>query len=197
MKVTLKLRNDKSAPKGNKSHYYATGDNGVKYSVVNVVEMMKDAPKYEGMFLGWEAILINENNELEGWSLTRAKTWDELSAALGFSEYVREETFWEKQEKKKAAEKKNRESGLTGDGRYISVFLRIATGLLSKKTSVPINCFKTRFLVPVNKDIHVQAYRDVQEYIEAKPNYPVLVFEHTGEYIGKIPVMELKDKRSV
>jgi len=197
MKVTLVLRKDANAPIGNKSHFYANGDDGTKYSVINVGEMMKDIPKYEGMFLGWEAILIDENGDLQNWNSTRAETWGALSAALGFSEYVKEETVWEKQEKKKSIEKKNRESGLTGDGKYISVFLRIATGLLAKKTSIPINCFKTRFLVPVNKDIGVQAYRDVQEYISEKPNHPVLVFEHVGEYIGKLPVMELKDVRTV
>jgi len=38
---------------------------------------------------------------------------------------------------------------------------------------------------------------DVQEYIEPKAGHPVLVFEHVGERVGSIPVMELKDVRTI
>ena len=58
--------------------YVATMDNGVKYSVINIGEMFKSSLS----FTGWEAILLNEKNELNTEIMIRKNTKDELMKEL-------------------------------------------------------------------------------------------------------------------
>ncbi len=65
-------------------HYYAEDAKGNRWSVVNIGELLSEMPKdlkYFGMFLGWEAIKLTGNDELDD-DMERADTWEDLEKIL-------------------------------------------------------------------------------------------------------------------
>lgn len=78
--------------------------------------------------------------------------------------------------------------------KFVSVFLRSAVGLLSKKIAVPPSCLTTEFKVPVFTDLKLADYRNVQDYIKPTEGSPVLIFRWDGKTkLQGIPLMDLKD----
>lgn len=82
-KIGLVKRED--CPEG--YYYFHNERTGRDWSVVDLGTMMASMPNIEklriaGMFLGWEAILIKLNGELDHESITRADTWKELEHQL-------------------------------------------------------------------------------------------------------------------
>ena len=68
----------KGLPKG----YYETILGNKRYSVVDFGTTMKSHPMPAGIFLGWEAILVEENGELNSEKMFRANSWEELYKQL-------------------------------------------------------------------------------------------------------------------
>lgn len=68
-------------------YFYGTKDDGTKYSIVNIGELMKTSIAYQemknaGMFMGWEAMLIKADGTLEYDEQERADSLEELITLL-------------------------------------------------------------------------------------------------------------------
>lgn len=87
------LRKDSAAPPFNQSHYYASGDDGREFSVVDMGHMMKGMILYTGGFKGWEAISIDNKGELDHDSLMRAESLEDLIHSLGYESFSKPETM--------------------------------------------------------------------------------------------------------
>lgn len=74
--------------RGDNCHFYYCSMRGTKYSVVDLGKMMEPGEKalgYEpghwksmGMFLGWEAMELKPDGELDTSECYRGETWEEL-----------------------------------------------------------------------------------------------------------------------
>lgn len=73
----------KTPIESNNTHYTAYGPHR-NYSVVDIGHMMGAAPYYKlaGGFMGWEAIRIDVNGELDTNDIFRAATWEVLDKIL-------------------------------------------------------------------------------------------------------------------
>lgn len=74
----IKLEPKKDIPKG----YYIAFVDDKKYSVVDFSTTMKDIPLIQGLFLGWEAVLIKEDGDLDCDVIFRGDSWEQLKEQL-------------------------------------------------------------------------------------------------------------------
>lgn len=62
-------------------YYYYTDNKSHKYSVVDFGTTMKTHPMPEGIFMGWEAMKIDDDGGLAG-DVIRAISWEELEKLI-------------------------------------------------------------------------------------------------------------------
>lgn len=76
---------EREIPGGLKGYYHAV-KNGKKYSVVDFGTTMGSMPisnpAKKHLFMGWEAMPLDSNDELDSDGIVRAGTWEELEKLL-------------------------------------------------------------------------------------------------------------------